>query len=107
LAFNSTKAWKEHLHRTFDSDSLLASLSATARSLLHCISEKDLVATLLAVVIPPRRSATQLLAEGYCRVLSKDDPFTVEELKAVEAALARWVVECARQPPRPSCTCAL
>ena len=38
LTYNGTKAWKPHLKRAFDSDTLLASLSATARSLIHVTS---------------------------------------------------------------------
>lgn len=94
LTYNGTKAWKPHLKRAFDSDTLLASLSATARSLIHVTSgDEGLAGVLCHVIVPPRRTADDLLAEGYQVVCTKDDDFTEEELAAVTGALTRWVLE--------------
>lgn len=94
LTYNGTKAWKPHLKRAFDSDTLLASLSATARSLIHVTSgDEGLAGVLCHVIVPPRRTADDLLAEGYQVVRTKDDDFTEEELAAVTGALTRWVLE--------------
>jgi hypothetical protein len=90
LMFNGTKAWKGYLHRAYDSDCLLASLSATVRSILNSIGG-DLVDILIACKVPPRRSAADLTSQGYSRVLTKHDPFTPSELEAVQAALHRYV----------------
>jgi hypothetical protein len=85
LTYNGTKAWKPHLKRAFDSDTLLASLSATARSLIYVTSgDEGLAGVLCHVIVPPRRTAV---------VRTKDDDFTEEELAAVTGALTRWVLE--------------
>lgn len=90
LTYNGTKAWKPHLKRAFDSDSLLASLSATARSLVHvAVSDRGLAHALSQAEVPRRRTAEDLIAEGYQVVRTKEDDFTDEELAAVTKALTR------------------